>query len=68
MENIINHGFIRRIIMGIYETKIKKEEQKNNSWSMKKEDYEMFKKNAEEIYEAFFGDIMRKTEFIEKKG
>lgn len=54
--------------MGIYGTKmIKKEEQKNNSWSMDMKTYEQFQKDADKFFDAFFGDIMKQTESIEKK-
>ena len=54
--------------MGIYGTKwIKKEDQKNNSWSMDMKTYEQLQKDADKFFDAFFGDIMRKTDFIDKK-
>ena len=46
---------------------IKKEENNNNSISMSKAAYEQYKKDADDVFNAFFGDIMKKTEFVEKK-
>ena len=54
--------------MGINGTKWIKKEEKKNGFSMSKDMYEGYLKEVENIYEAFFGDILKKTEFIEKKG
>lgn len=54
--------------MGINGTKWIKKEENGKSFSMSKDTYDEYLKEAEKIYEAFFGDIMKKTEFIEKKG
>lgn len=55
--------------MGITGVKwIKKEkENRTNSWSMDAKTYEQFKKDADKLVDAFFGDVMRMTDFVDKK-
>ena len=54
--------------MGIQGNKWIKKEENGKSFSMSKDMYGEYVKEAEKIYEAFFGDILKKTEFVEKKG